>query len=287
MVKKNNVTGYSKNTFNKIFPISMKKETSPNTNDMCQIMGWSTSNPAIQILGALERSGSINSAAKAVGLSYKSAWQKLEQLNNLVAYPLLRKKTGGTGGGGTELTEEGKELLHRTNLLQREFSQFMEFCSNNPEDAFNTLKTLRRIEMKISARNIWLGQVLKIDKGAVNSVINVQLKGGDKISSVTTNNSVTRLELSPGKEVMVIVKASCVMLGQDVDPKKISARNILSGSVATITPGAVNDEVTLNLPGGSTVTSIITSNSVNRLGITVGTPLSAVIKASDVLLAIS
>jgi len=62
------------------------------------------------------------------------------------------------------------------------------------------------------------------------------------------------------------------MLGQDVDPKKISARNILAGSVATITPGAVNDDVTLNLPGGSTVTSIITSNSVNRLGITIAPP---------------
>jgi molybdate transport system regulatory protein len=47
----------------------------------------------------------------------------------------------------------------------------------------------------------------------------------------------------------------------------------------------VNDEVTIDLPGGSTVTSIITSASVKRLGLVVGHEISAIIKASDVLLA--
>ncbi|WLE99282.1 MAG: TOBE domain-containing protein [Candidatus Electrothrix communis] len=51
-------------------------------------------------------------------------------------------------------------------------------------------------------------------------------------------------------------------------------------------PGAVNDEVTIELSGGNTVTSIITSASVKQLGLTVGEPVSAIIKASDVLLAV-
>ena len=139
--------------------------------------------------------------------------------------------------------------------------------------------------MKVSARNVWLGTVVSIDQGVVNSVINLQLKGGDKISAVITDNSVKRLELAPGKEVMAIVKASNVLLGSDIDSQKISARNILTGVVNSIVPGAVNDEVTLDMPGGSTVTSIITSASVKRLGLAVGNKISAVIKASDVLLA--
>jgi molybdate transport system regulatory protein len=265
----------------------MKQLTPQLNNEICQIMGWSASSPAIELLKVLDQTGSINSAAKAVGLSYKSAWQKLDQINNLLPYPLVNKQTGGSGGGGTVLTDEGRELIGKIDYLKKEFSQFMEFFAANPSDALNTLKTLRRIEMKLSARNVWLGQVVSIDTGVVNSVVNIQLKGGDKISSVITDNSVRRLELAPGKEVMVIVKASCVMLGSDIDSAKISARNILSGTVASIVGGAVNDEVTIDLPGGSSVTSIITSNSVKRLGLSAGTPLSAVIKASDVLLAVA
>jgi len=260
----------------------------PAANEIRRIMGWEiTSTTAIELLRKLDQTGSINSAAKAVGLSYKSAWQKLEQLNNLVPYPLLSKQTGGSGGGGSVLTEEGRQLLRHIKLLEREFSQFMEFFSGNPEDALNTLKTLRRLEMKLSARNVWVGQVMTIETGAVNSVVNIQLKGGDKISSVITDNSVKRLELDAGSEVMVIVKASCVLLGKDVDPDRISARNILTGTIAKIIPGAVNDEVTIDLPGGSTVTSIITSSSVKRLELQEGDTLSAIIKATDVLLAIA
>lgn len=251
-------------------------------------MGWeASSTTAIELLRKLDQTGSINSAAKAVGLSYKSAWLKLEQLNNIVPYPLLNKQTGGSGGGGTALTDEGRQLLHQVSLLEKEFQQFMELFSGNPQEALNTIKTLRRLEMKLSARNVWLGQVVTIDTGVVNSVVNIQLKGGDRISSVITDNSVKRLELAPGKDVMVIVKASCVLLGKEVNPNLISARNILTGTVAKIVPGAVNDEVTIDLEGGATVTSIITSNSVKRMDLREGAPLSAIIKATDVLLAVA
>lgn len=265
----------------------MMKQMIPGPEEIRRIMGWEISTTAIELLQMLDQTGSINSAAKAMGISYKSAWQKLDQLNNIVPYPLIAKQAGGSGGGGSILTDEGHQLLSHVKMLEREFGQFMEFFSGNPEDAMRTLKTLRRLEMKISARNVWVGEVISIDQGVVNSVVNIQLKGGDKISSVITDGSVKRLDLLPGKEVMVIVKASCVLLGEDLDPAKISARNILTGIISNIVPGAVNDEVTIDLPGGSSVTSIITSDSVKRLGLKVGNQLSAIIKATDVFLAIA
>ena len=244
-------------------------------------------NPAVALLEEIDRCGSINQAAKTVGMSYKAAWERIENINNLSPEPLLRRQVGGSGGGGTVLTEAGHAFLKRARTLQREFTSFLNFFYFAPEEAASTLKTLRRIEMRISARNVWLGNVVKIEKGAVNSVVTVALKGRDTIVSVITDNSVQRLELAVGSEVLAIVKAPSVMLAHDVDPKKISARNILKGTISRIVPGVVNDEVTLDLAGGNTVTSILTSESVRRLGLEEGMKVAAVIKASDVLLAVA
>jgi molybdate transport system regulatory protein len=263
----------------------MTKQKPKSENIIHEIMGWSVDRPAILLLQALEQTGSINKAAQSLGIQYKSAWQKLDQINNLLPYSLVEKRTGGSGGGGSVLTEEGKKLLRQIDGLQKEFSQFMQFFADDPQEALQTLKTLRRIEMNLSARNVWLGQVKRIEKGVVNSVVSIQLKGGDSVSSVITDNSVNRLGLEVGKEVMAIVKASNVLLGSKIDPDAISARNILTGTIRSVVPGAVNDEITIDLPGGSSVTSIITSASVKRLNLVVGKEMSAIIKASDVLLA--
>jgi molybdopterin-binding protein len=67
---------------------------------------------------------------------------------------------------------------------------------------------------------------------------------------------------------------------------KISARNVLKGKVIKIVRGAVNAEVTLELPGGSQVVSIITITSVDSLGIKEGAQAYAVIKASSVMIAV-
>lgn len=67
---------------------------------------------------------------------------------------------------------------------------------------------------------------------------------------------------------------------------KISARNVLKGKVKKITPGAVNSEVVLELAGGTTVVSVITKASVDSLKLSEGKDVYAVIKASNVMIAI-
>jgi molybdopterin-binding protein len=67
---------------------------------------------------------------------------------------------------------------------------------------------------------------------------------------------------------------------------KISARNILKGKVIKIVRGAVNAEVTLELPGGLQVVSIITISSVDSLGLKEGMEAYAVVKASSVMIAV-
>jgi len=67
---------------------------------------------------------------------------------------------------------------------------------------------------------------------------------------------------------------------------KLSARNVLKGKIIQIKPGSVNTEVVIELPGGAKVVSIITKESAENLGLKVGVQALAVIKASNVMVAV-
>ena len=67
---------------------------------------------------------------------------------------------------------------------------------------------------------------------------------------------------------------------------KISARNTLKGKVKQIEVGAVNSEVTIELPGGIEIVSIITKKSAADLGLAKGKDVYAVIKASSVMIGV-
>jgi molybdopterin-binding protein len=67
---------------------------------------------------------------------------------------------------------------------------------------------------------------------------------------------------------------------------KISARNVLKGTIKTIHHGAVNSEVVIELPGGNEIVSMITKSSAESLDLAAGKEVYAVIKASNVMIAI-
>lgn len=69
--------------------------------------------------------------------------------------------------------------------------------------------------MKVSARNLLKGSVVRIEKGAVNSVVHLETDRGEEIVSVITNQSVERLGLAPGKPAYAMIKASSVMVVVD------------------------------------------------------------------------
>ncbi len=69
--------------------------------------------------------------------------------------------------------------------------------------------------MKLSARNVLKGKVVKVTKGAVNSEVLIELKGGAQVVSVITNESVENLGLKAGVDAYAVVKASNVMVAVD------------------------------------------------------------------------
>jgi molybdopterin-binding protein len=69
--------------------------------------------------------------------------------------------------------------------------------------------------MKLSARNVLKGKVLKVVKGAVNSEVTIELPGGEKLVSIITNASVTSLGLKKGRDAYAVIKASSIMVAVD------------------------------------------------------------------------
>ena len=72
----------------------------------------------IELLHAIEKYGSISKAAKAVPMSYKSAWEAVDTMNSLSPQPIVCRETGGKDGGGTTITAYGKRLLSNYALLK-------------------------------------------------------------------------------------------------------------------------------------------------------------------------
>ncbi|QMI47031.1 TOBE domain-containing protein [Burkholderia sp. MBR-1] len=248
----------------------------------------------IALLAAIGETGSITRAAKAVGLSYKAAWDAIDTMNNLAGEPLVTRSTGGKGGGGTTLTPRAASLIAAFRTIEREHRRFIEAASAAVSGFDVDWALIGRIGMKTSARNQLFGKVATIVRGTVNDEVTLALPGGQTIVAVLTHESADALALRPGADACALVKASWVVLAVDDDAdreagaiSKISARNQLHGTVDAIAAGPVNSEVTLALDGGGTLTAVITNESVGALQLEAGRRAIALFKASSVILAVT
>ncbi|MFP3502871.1 TOBE domain-containing protein [Burkholderia sp. SIMBA_062] len=252
-----------------------------------QTLGGAT---RIALLAAIGDTGSITRAAKAVGLSYKAAWDAIDTMNNLAGEPLVTRSTGGKGGGGTTLTPRATSLITAFRTIEREHRRFIDAASAAVSGFDVDWALIGRIGMKTSARNQLFGKVESIVRGTVNDEVTLVLPGGQVIVAVLTHESADALGLEPGAAACALVKASWVVLAvaDEAEPTlKVSARNQLHGTVDTVAAGAVNSEVTLALDGGGTLTAVVTNDSVGALQLDVGRRAIALFKASSVILAVT
>ncbi|NOX63827.1 MAG: LysR family transcriptional regulator [Chloroflexi bacterium] len=67
----------------------------------------------VQLLKAIERTGSISAAAAALGVQYRLAWQRVHEMEERLGVSLLHTAAGGRGGGGSTLTPTARELILR------------------------------------------------------------------------------------------------------------------------------------------------------------------------------
>ncbi|MDR1020254.1 MAG: TOBE domain-containing protein [Synergistaceae bacterium] len=139
--------------------------------------------------------------------------------------------------------------------------------------------------MKISESNTYSAEVLAVSHGAVNDEVEVVLDGGnERLTSIITNKSVKLLGIAQGKKVTVLFTQSSVILLADSDGIRFSARNQLAGTVNSIKEGVVNARVSVRLDCGESITAMISIDSLKSLGLEAGTRVTALIKASNVIL---
>ncbi len=243
-----------------------------------------------QLLAEIDRTGSISAAARAVGLSYKGAWDAVNALNNLFPRPMVVAQAGGHHGGGAEVTEEGRRAIAVHRLLTASFGEIVasleRTVSGDPSLPFPTQSLLWSPIMKTSARNTYHGTITGVQHGAVNAEVALKISEAVTLTAIITEQSVANLNISPGLDAYALIKASTPILIADDESIMTSARNRIVGTVISMEPGAVNAEVILDIGDGKTLCAIITDDSARELAIKPGNRLCALIKASQIILAL-
>jgi molybdate transport system regulatory protein len=131
--------------------------------------------------------------------------------------------------------------------------------------------------MSLSIRNQIPGTVTSVTPGEVMATVKTRLAGGQQITSAVTLEAAKELGLAEGSAVRAMVKATDVALATG-QVAGLSIRNQIAGTVADVAT------VRLTIDGGE-LTAAITKDAVVDLGLTVGTPVVALVKSTEVSLA--
>ena len=234
----------------------------------------------IELLHAIEEHGSISKAAKAVPMSYKSAWEAVDTMNTLSPEPIVYRETGGKDGGGTTVTSYGKTLLKNYAVLKKEHARFLERLAELTDIENGTFDTIGRLSMQLSARNQIQAEVLSIESENVNAKIYLKLKGGQRLLSVITKEAVENLHIKEGQTVTAICKSSSVYIVL----KKNSEENSLEGLVSMVDQDNENIKVTVDIGDSDKIISVMPVSVLEKMEIQTGSSVMVTIYANDIML---
>ena len=199
----------------------------------------------VELLRAIDNHGSINAAATALGRSYSRAQQRIVELEEAFGDLVVRTR-GGSGGGGSQLTDSARRLLSRYDRLRAEFSGVAE-----------------------TAETVLTGRIVERD---------------GELATVETPAGVVRALVPPnGDEVRLTLRADAVTLqspSRSPDADRTSARNRLEGTVLTVDAGEAVALITVDVGGDVTLSALVTDASVEKLRLHRGTPVVASFKAT-------
>lgn len=238
----------------------------------------------IELLTQIANTGSITQAAKAAGISYKSAWDSVDAMNNAAGSPLVARSAGGKGGGGTQLTAAGQQLIEAFARYQQEHQRFLDrLCEDSSLEPY--LQIMDRLRLRTSARNQLLARVRRIQPDGLHDRIQLQLPGADQqLCALITHASTERLNLNVGDEVFALVKASWVRWLATDATRPVTDDNLLTGQIRQLEQGELDSEMHIELPGGTLLTAMLSNAQLTARPLAVGESVCLQIDAKQIIL---
>ncbi len=236
----------------------------------------------IELLRQVRHTGSISQGAKLAGISYKSAWDAINEMNQLADESLVDRSTGGKGGGGAVLTPYGERLIQLYELLAQIQQKAFDVLKEDSLPLDSLLAAISRFSLQTSARNQFFGTVVERTHQTVQQHIDILLADGKtQIRAAITEQSADRLALTPGKEVLVLIKAPWITLGFNAE----NSHNALRGEVISIQHGEKNSEVLVKLLSSETLCATVPNTEMDKLVLKTGQTVFAQFDDDKVIIA--
>lgn len=213
----------------------------------------------IDLLRAIEQSGSLSQAAKQIGISYKTAWDAINEINQLAPKPFLITATGGKNGGGTKLSAYAVRFIQLYDLLtQLQYKAFNILNDDNiPLD--DILKITAKLSLQTSARNQIYGNVSSIEATHIAGLVKVKLNDNQtELKAYITQQSIERLKLNIDKTVLLLIKAPLIELNN------LNENQLIVKVEKIVTDGQLS-EISFSLPSGIMLYANKATNEVNQL----------------------
>jgi molybdate transport system regulatory protein len=142
----------------------------------------------------------------------------------------------------------------------------------------------RESTRKTSARNSFFGKITAVEKGDIQCRIELTTLGGHTVTTMITNDSLTRLGLKPGVLISAEVKAPWVILHAGPEEPRCSAENRFSGTITRINRGRINTEYTARISDGTELCAIVSTLGGETLSLKHGDTVWMVFNAYAVVL---
>jgi molybdate transport system regulatory protein len=238
----------------------------------------------IKLLEAVAECGSITKAAKLSGFSYKTAWEAVDAINNLLPSPAFITKSGGRAGGGAEVTEQGRRLIATFHRLEDRLSQISTVIAEEGLEGHEQM-LLWSLGIKISARNVFQTVVSQVKKWPVDVEVRLKVSDGHTLFATVTNDAALDLGLTPGRNVLALIKSTFIRLAPP-DPAPKHARNWFVGTVTRRIDAERNSEVLLDIGHGKTLTSVVPRELAEDLDLVENGRAAATFEPDHVILAV-
>jgi molybdate transport system regulatory protein len=120
---------------------------------------------------------------------------------------------------------------------------------------------------KTSARNSFFGKISSIEKGDIQARVEMITLSGDTVTTIITNDSLSRLGLKTGSLITAEVKAPWVILQKSDKLPESTAENRFVGTISRINQGKITTEYVVRIPDGTELCSVVTTESARRMGL--------------------